>query len=409
MKKYFVALMAFTMALSSNASNGPVLTVLKRGEKNLKVYLEKEELDNLESNESFDGKYFKLVLGKNKEAISLTEKDEKILVKAASVYYHLSKAREFWVTRMQSQVAVEMPKIVVRLEITNVFDELGHFAHDNRNPQYNNALSVPEGETPSRVPANKQDKWGKEIWFRPKKNILSKDLPTAGPNPITTSLMALENPVLGFLQDQFNLQLMQNFFYPSYVGRPVSNDVVQLIGTYALLKVIIHGSKYADPLFMDKYYYLDSAMVPEIVVHEYNHMVLSDHLAMTHSTPVNEGMSDYFVAVMSKKKKIYAKVRGHSNAAAKDPQNKRPYSHWDESNRMATGDFTLSVLWDVRETLGEESGDKVIYQARRYLKTESSTISEGLLRAILRACDDKCEEPRRDKLKLYQTFQKKGF
>jgi hypothetical protein len=204
---------------------------------------------------------------------------------------------------MQSQVAVEMPKIVVRLEITNVFDELGHFAHDNRNPQFNNALSVPEGETPSWVPASKQDKWGKEIWFRPKKDIPSKDLPSAGPNPITTSLMALENPILGFLQDQFNVQLMQNFFYPSYVGQPLSNDVIQLIGTYALLKVIIHGSKYADPLFMEKYYYLDSAMVPEIVVHEYNHMVLSDHLAMTHSTPVNEGMSDYFVAVMSKKKK----------------------------------------------------------------------------------------------------------
>jgi len=63
----------------------------------------------------------------------------------------------------------------------------------------------------------------------------------------------------------------------------------------------------------------------------------------------------------------------------------------------------------VRETLGEEIGDRVVYQARKYLKTSTSTISHGLLSAILRACDEVCEVPRRDKIKLYGTFGRKGF
>jgi hypothetical protein len=120
-------------------------------------------------------------------------------------------------------------------------------------------------------------------------------------------------------------------------------------------------------------------------------------------------MADYFAAVQSKKRKIYAKVSGFSNSAYKDTQEKRKYSHWDESDRNATSDFTLSVLWDVRETLGGEVADQVIYSARNYLKTGSSTISDGLLRSILRACDLHCDSPVRDKLKLYETFSWKGF
>ena len=409
MKKHSVLLAGLIFSTSLLASEGPALTILKRSEKSLRVFYTKEEMVDLESPNSFEGKYFRIVKGKNKEAISFDEKDEQLLLKAATVYYHLNKARDFWVNEMKSENAANLPRATVRIEIQNLFDELGHFANDARSPQFNNALTIPDGETPSWVPADKQDKWGKEIWFRPRKDILTKELPPIGPNPIQQGLAALEQPVLGFVQDQFNVTLMQHLFYPAYTTKPLYQSAIQLIGTYAMLKVAIYGSKYADPLFMDKWYYLDSALVPEIIAHEYSHMVLSDNLAMSHSTPVNEGLADYFAAVMSGKRKVYAKVAGHSNAAPKDTQNKRPYSHWDESNRTATGDFTLSVLFDVRETLGNEIGDKVVYQSRKYLKTESSTVSDGLLRAILKACDDKCEAPRRDKLKLYETFAKKGF
>lgn len=390
-------------------ASAPTFEVLLRQEKSQRVYYTQVEMPDLESTTSFDGKYFKIVNGKGKEAISFDEKDEELLLKAATVYYHLNQARDFWVRHVQSENAARMDKMVVRLEIKNQFDDLGHYANDNRTPQFNNALSIPEGETPSWVPAHKQDKWGKEIWFRPMKSILTKDLGPMGPNPLTQGLMALERPLLDYTQNQFSQRLMEQFFYPAYVARPLHEDLIRYAGTIALMKVIIYGSKFADNLFIDKYYYLDTAMVPEIAYHEYAHVVLSDHLEMSHSTPVNEGMADYFAAVQSQTRKVYGKVPGYSNAASKDTQQKRPYSHWDESNRNATADFTLSVLWDVRETLGAEVGDRVVYQARSYLKTSTSTLSDSLLRAILRACDEKCEAPRRDKYKLYETFRKKGF
>jgi hypothetical protein len=330
-------------------------------------------------------------------------------LKAANTYYHLNKAREFWVKEMESERAEKLPKMIVRLEISNQYDDLGHFAHENKGPQFNNALSVPEGETPSWVPDDRKDKWDKEIWFRPMKKILTKELGPFGPNPLTVGLMSLEKPLLNYTANQFNQRLMEQFFYPAYVSRPLHEDVIRYVGTMALMKVMIYGSKHADNLFMEKYYYLDTAMLPEIAYHEYSHVILSDYLAMSHSTPMNEGMADYFAAVQSGKRKVYAKVPGHSNAAPKDIQEKRTYTHWDESNRNATADFTLSVLWDVRETLGDEIGDKVVYQARHYLKTETSTLSDGLLRAILRACEEKCLEPRNDKYKLFQTFARKGF
>ncbi len=406
-KQLALTLGLITFASVSQAAQ--TFEVLLRQERSHRTYYAEVEMPDLMSESAFDGKYFKIVKGKDKEPVSFDEKNEAILLRAATTYYHLSQARDFWVRHIQSEVAANLPKVTVRIDIKNQFDELGHFANDNRTPQFNNALSIPAGETPSWVPADKQDKWEREIWFRPMKQVLTKDLGPMGPNPLTQGLQALESPLLVYTQNQFERRLMEQLFYPAYVSRPLHEDLFRYAGTFALMKVIIYGSKYTDRLFVDKYYYLDTAMVPEIAYHEYAHLVLSDHLEMSHSTPVNEGMADYFAAVQSQTRKIYGKVPGYSNAAPKNTQDKEKYSHWTESNRTATSDFTLSVLWDVRETLGPDIGDKVVYQARSYLKTSTSTISDGLLRAILKACDDKCEAPRRDKYKLYQTFLKKGF
>jgi hypothetical protein len=403
---FALTLLATTTAF---ASIGPSFKVLLRQDNSTGTYYSQKEMPDLESNNSFDGKYFKIVKSKDNEAVSFDEKDEKLLLKAANAYYHLNKARSFWVDQIGSKVAEALPKTTVRIDILNQFDDLGHFANDNKTAQYNNALSVPEGRTPDWVPADKQEKWGKEIWFRPLKSIPTKDLGPMGPNPLTTSLISLDQPLINYTQNQFNQRLMEQFFYPSYVSRPLHQDIMRYAGTIAMMKVIIYGSKKVDNLFIDDFYYLDTAMIPEIIYHEYSHLVLSDKLLMSHSTPVNEGMADYFAAVLSQKRKLYAKVSGFSNSAPKDTQEKKKYSHWDESNRNATADFTLSVLWDVREALGAETGDKVVYEARNYLKTETSTISDGLLRAILNACDVKCENPREDKYKLYATFMKKGF
>ncbi len=383
--------------------------VLLRKKKSYATYLTLKKLPDLTSNESFDGKYFKIVLGKSNTPVGFLNENEDLILKAATVYYHLNEARTFWIQKMNSKMAQSLDKITVRLEITNQYDELGHYAHNNRNPQYNNALSIPEGETPSWVPEHRRDKWYKEIWYRPVKIIPTTELGSLGPNPVTLSLMALKNPLISFLRNEVNNRIVKEFFYQRYLKRPLLEDLFRYAGSYALFKLMYYSSKRADQLFKEKYYYLDSAMVPEISYHEYAHIILSENLQMTHSTPVNEGLADYFAAAQANLQKLYASVPNRSNSSYKNTQERNKYVHWDELNRNASSDFTLSVLWDVRETLGEKRGNTVIYEARKHLTTNGSTISHELLSAILRACDIKCEKPQRDKLKLFKTFSLKGF
>jgi hypothetical protein len=409
MKFKFLSLL-LAGAIAAPIFSAENFTVVQRLQRSNRVFYGTVTLEDLTHTDRFEGQYFKIVHGKSNEAISFFEQDKDLVLKAATTYFHLTRARSFWIEQIGSQVPLAQGQITVRLDIPNLFDELGHFAHDNKSPQYNNALSIPGGKTPSWVPSDRQDEWGAEIWFRPMKKISTKEISeTIGTNPLQAALEAAEKPFLGFAQDYFTFSTMEHIFYPTYVARPFHHDIIRLVGTIAITKTIVEASRHMDSLFMEKWYYLDTAMVPEIIYHEYAHLVLSDHLKLSHSTPVVEGLADYFAAVQSGKRKVYGKVPHRSNAVPKDTNHKRPYGHWDESNRNATADFVLAVLWDVRETLGANSGDKVVYEARTMLKTESATIADHLLRSVLEACKKVCENPRRDRLKLYETFKQRGF
>lgn len=383
--------------------------VLERKTNTNGTFYTRVQLDDLTSTDTFEGKYFKIVKGRSNLAISTTDEDQSIVMKAATVYYHLTRAKNFWLKEMGVDRPDKMPQVIVRIEMKNLFDEQGHFANDNRVPQFNNAVSVPAGQTPDWVPAEHQDKWNNEIWFRPMKKIETKDLPGLGPNPLTVSLSSLEQPFINYTLNRFNMSVLEHVFYPTYAPNPLWVSLVRFAGTIAITKAVIEASKHVDGLFAEKYYYLDTAMVPEIAYHEYNHIILSDYIELSHSTPVIEGMADYFVAVLAKKRKIYARVKGYSNAANKDTEQKRKYDHWYESNRLATSDFVLSVLWDVRETLGEKVGDKLVYDLRTSLKTGTAMINNQLLQSVLDTCTIECDQPRLDKFRLYQTFATKGF
>jgi hypothetical protein len=400
-------LLSFFIAGSLHAETFRVL--VRRDHSTSTVYKE-VELPDLVSPDSFEGKYFRIVKGKGKETISFHDPDRELVLKAANTYYHLASAREFWVSRIGSDRPGSLPQLTVRIDISNLFDDQGHYAHDNRDPQFNNALSIPAGQTPDWVPEERQDEWGPEIWFRPKKVIDTRTLTNnLGPNPLTQVLTALEHPLINYARNQLQVSLVERLFYPQYASGSIQNDIFRFAGTIALTRFLITTSKKIDPLFLEKWFYLDTAMVPEVVYHEYAHIILSDYLKMSHSTPVLEGLADYFASAQANKRKVYAKVPGRSTSQPKDPYNKRPYTHWTEANRTASSDFVLAVLWDVRDVLGEDVTNKLVYQVRKYLTTDSATISDHLLRAILRSCDDICLAPRADKLRLYEKFSARGF
>lgn len=380
--------------------------VLDRSEVNYSSFYKNVYLDDLTSDNSFEGKYFKIVLKKSNQAIKFENQELKL--KAATVYYHLTKARNFWIRTLGSNYVKTLSQIVVRLDITNQFDDLGHFANDKKLPQFNNALTIPSGETPSWVPTQRKDKWGIEIWFRPKKNIHYSEFPLSEPNPLTTILETLESPYLQYEQGRFIRNIIQQIFFPNETVSPFWVSMIRFAGTFTLAKSIIKSSRKLDPLFMHTWYYLDSAMVPEIIYHEFSHVALSDHLELSHSTPVNEGFADYFAAILTNKSKVYHEVEGYSNSAPKDTQNRSRYIHWLEANHQATSDFVLSLLWDIRNEFGTSS-DKIIFNARSNLSTEFSSINKDMLKAILESCKMNCDHPRSDRLILFKIFSSRGL
>ena len=385
-----------------------IQTVLVRDNHFRPVFIE-ESMPDLESNSRFDGRYFKVVNNKSDEAISLTDADEELRLRAATTYYHLNKARRYWVEEMNSEYVKNMDKITVRINITNKFSDLGHFQHDSIDPQFNNALSIPAG-TPMEgvdIPA-----WGNEIWFRPVKIIRTEDLPPSGldsiGNPLTKYLSMLSNPLTNSIINRVIQISLQKIFYPQTLLSSYKNSVLKQFGIFAAIRLLLEGSKRSEHLLMAKYFYLDTAMIPEIIYHEFSHVALSDRLALSLSTPMLEGMADFFATSISENPKIGSKIRHYSMSQPKNAKNKSPYSPVFETNLFANSDFVLSVLWKIGEGF-PEMAEQLIYQSRTRLATETSDIRHDLIRAILDSCNEVCADPRADRMRLREIFEEKGF
>jgi len=397
------------LTLCSVAAEAQTTAIVLVRNEHFKPEFREEVLVDLESTSAFDGKHFKIVKGKSDEAISLNESDDALLLKAATTYYHLNKAREYWVNELKSEYVQKLPKIIVRLEITNKFSELGHYQHDLIEPQYNNALAIPAGEPMEGVEI---PNWKNEIWFRPVKKILSKDLPANGldaeGNPLTKYLAMLATPIRGSSVNRMIQLSFQKLFYPQTFKTPYQSQILRQFQLIAGIGLLLKGSQYANRLFVEKYYYLDTAMVPEIIYHEYSHIALSDYLTLSLSTPVLEGMADYFSTQISGKPYLGTKIRKYSLSQPKNGNTKDLYNQIFESNVFANSDFVLSVLTELKNAF-PEIGTALVYDSRTRLQTEVSDIRHDLLGSILESCNFLCEEPRRDRMKMREIWEARGF
>lgn len=407
--KRLAPLLAFLAAPAAIAQT--TQTVLVRGHKARPV-LEEIPLQDLVSDREFEGRHFRIVLGKeDRHAISLSEPDEELRLRAATAYHHLTEARRYWVETLGSDYVRKLPTITVRLDLTNSYSELAHYYHDEIEPQYNDALSIPAG-TPMRGLKDVRP-WGPEIWFRPKKVIPVDELPPGGlnahQNPMSQYLMQLSEPLESALTSRLLQNTLIRLFMPNVPQQhSLLASIARTAGTIAVTRLILAGSRKLDRWFLEKYYYMDSAMVPEIVQHEFAHIAMSDALTLSHSTPVVEGLADYFATSAADRPMIADKMRAYSRSMPKNGRSKAPYNPLYELNVLANSDFVLSVLWSVRDEL-PETADRLVYEARKSLNTASSTIRHDLIRALLDACTRVCTDPRADRLRLRGVFEARGF
>ncbi len=359
-------------------------------------------LTDLISDESFEGKYFKIVDGKSNQAINFADSED-LQLKAATVYYHLTKARNFFVQKVKSSYVQEFAPITIRLNLTNVFNELGHFANDKLEPQYNNALSIPAGigYEPRHIKP-----WGMEIWFRPSKEININDFKTGVEiNGIKSALTPFRN--------QVHMTSLQNFLSLLIQSKTITSSVdpsslIRMAGTSLLIEMIFQTSDFTADFFSRKIYKLDSAFVPEIIYHEFSHLALSNHLELTHSSPVNEGLADFFAGKIAQSKKLATNIKEYNLFDGKLVRKKQQYRLEFERGDFANADFVFGLLWNVGIKVGGEIENQFIYQMTQNLTT-SSSIKDGLINSALKTCKTLCKNPSNDRLGLYKLFNSKNL
>jgi hypothetical protein len=367
--------------------------------------VEEVVLSHLISHDSFDGEFFKIVKGKSENAIGFND-DKALVMRAATVYYHLTIARNYFIDKIKSTFVSKIPKLTIRLEHTNKFNELGHFANDNLDPQYNNALSIPAGEG---MPSKNVGPWGTEIWFRPSQKIYIRE----------TNSSSGSSEFLGLItsyRKQIHMQTLQRFlttsiqaFSSPYAKNPLTID--NLIRTVGSSVIIESSYQLYDPimkLFTRKWYWLDTAIIPEIIYHEYSHVALSDYLVLSHSTPVIEGMADFFAGQIANSPKLAMHIKKYNTYNGKNALRKNAYNLDFELNDYANTDFVFGLLWEMKKILGQDMGEKFIFNLREKITTNAS-IRGQLIEGMLKTCDEYCVTPFTDKLRILKAFNKKGL
>lgn len=405
MKTILLLILALSSAAALAQDTFSITSNVVVRDQDFKPQIRPMKLDRLLNPERFEGLHFKIVVGKGSEPVSIHE-DPQLVLHAATAYYHLNKARDFYVNRMRSDYVRDMQQLVIRIEMKNQFNELGHFANDANDPQYNNALTVPAGEG---LAGHNIKPWKIEVWFRPMKKLNIDDL------HIRLEGMGEWDSLLAKVRDQTRMTTLQRFVSDVARSETVNNappvtwdDVLRTGGSTLMLELLFANAGKINDLFQRKWYWMDAALVPEIIYHEYSHVALSDYLELSNSTPVIEGMADYFAGVIADSPKLATGIKDFNVYSGKKAKRKRQYQAEFETSGYANSDFVFGMLWDLRDILGVEKAKDFVYSLREKLHTYD-TIRRQLIEGILQTCNETCDDPSLDKLKILKRYNWRGI
>ncbi len=358
------------------------------------------ELKDITIQNKFEGRYFKIVEKKNSEAIST---DSALAMRACHVYYHLTQAREYFLQNFEIPQVETQRQLIIRLEMEQGFSDAGHFLHENHGKYYNNAITIP--------PAGRQrlqtiSPWYYEIWFAPKKEVKVKSsIQTAA--EIASSAPVMTSLLTGVIEGQATMIgqfFAQGGMYTSIEGKYFINSLLMSVAVTALVPNII---KLASPL-IKKEIFLDSAMIPEVIYHEYSHFALSHHIKLDAHSAVSEGIANFYAAMIGKTDAILKKSRkfakGLSIVSARDNKN---YEYFMEDQRYAQHDFTFKYLYGIKTDFGQPMAEQLIFQASRELKQRTPSLKKDLIPAIFKA--QQLQNDPSAFYRLHALTQKYGF
>lgn len=147
---------------------------------------------------------------------------------------------------------------------------------------------------------------------------------------------------------QIHMQSLQRFLAEAIIattrdGFAITTDsVIRTVGASVIMEA---GYHFIDPLtrlFTRKWYWLDTALVPEVIYHEYAHAALSDYLVLSHSTAIIEGMADFFAGQIAHSPELAKNIKKYNTYNGKNALKKKDYMIQFESTDYANTDFVFA-------------------------------------------------------------------
>jgi predicted metallopeptidase len=348
----------------------------------------------------FETDDFKIVQGRHKEAIKI--QDPLMAKRAAQVLYHLNNALTY--ARIHfPHLSDNIPlPLVIRLDMQAQFTPLGHFKHPVNDDQFNNSKTVPGGSD-----LFQKETWGPEIWFRPPREVTFKQ---GTSKEVSMATQSLKTRGRDFVARKLLVQWRQE----DYVLANTKSAFTEFAVSFLFLESLDYTFPFIINLFSPKKLYLDSAMIPEIVTHEFAHVLLAPYIGLHASTPIIEGFADYFAALVARSPLLAKKAKPFiEGLQGKDGENQHFYDLTLETATRANEDFVFSLLWQIEHDVFPERdfGKQLIWHALTKLNG-SSTIREGLTKAFKEALlelETNSYEKTKKVMKLAQFFHQRGL
>lgn len=339
---------------------------------------------SLEKTDYYEDSSFKIVESTSLQPIA--QNDLELSQHAATVFYHLTLAKEYFVKHFGLESVQHFDKIVIRLNISRQYLDISQFAGPHLEESFNNALTIPPSDE-RRL--GRYDPWGYEIWFRPAKKVETTSSMQNAANLLENETIQ-ESALVSFLS-MSAFDLAHNITtMPTLEAISTSIHLETLaigLGLFTVLpKVLKLGSKYFKQSL-----YLDTALIPEIIYHEFAHIVFGQFLNPRQSTPLIEGIANFYAAKVAGGDKIAHRAGHRQRGLLSRNGNKKSRYHLSlETRVMAQHNFTFQLLHHISKELGVNA-DQLIFNTIKKLN-RSSGIKYDFMNKLVETINDSEEK-----------------
>ncbi|MFL5783718.1 MAG: hypothetical protein ACJ76H_03840 [Bacteriovoracaceae bacterium] len=323
----------------------------------------------------------KSTLELNSDKISAADK-----LRATTVLYHLEIARKYFVETLGATYLENNQKMIVRIGMDKPYNEFYHFIPESKMSETNNAVTIPGSGNRKRSGV---EPWDTEIWFRPAEKQKIDNVMFRAGKALNES--GFDSSITGAMIDQESEQLVQQIAYAEGLsGVDYAGQITKVLITLGVAEFLPDVMMLVSKPFKSETY-LDTAMIPEVSYHEFTHVALSDAISVRKSTPLNEGVANYFAAVINNSAKIAAKTgEWAKNISPYNGDKKIRYNSLLETNRAAHANFVFSFLWNLRqrfekEGLGKEAADRLVFEARNHVTYADKPIKDDLIPSLIKS------------------------